>query len=781
MPAQHGKPVWDESLVLTESGERKRIDALCVGDRVITHAARAMNVSAIHIQGSLKCVRIKTELGRETVAALTHPFLTPDGWVNAGDLRPGDVLATVPKPQTKPSESDRPLEQFRLAGYFVGDGCSTQSASSHTCNATVTCVDPGVQADLIACAVACNFVVKHKQYKNRAASFEFSGGVREWLRAAGMAGHSSHTKRVPKWVFRGNREQIANFVGAYFDCDGSLSVGHLGRHGTKRKDPCAEFYSVNRSLLQDVQHLLLRLNVRSRISQKNGKYKGERHVSWRLTITSVDDVARFARAVSLHSHRGVKLRDANPPRTRFDQRFIEDKIVAVEDAGELPCRCLTVDEDHTFTSDDFVVHNTQSVTVAYAAWRMMREPGLRVGIGSHTQRYANKISKWIRRMVLAAGGVIGTEARADEWSLTNGSMLIARGVGGSIAGESIDLFMMDDVFGSREDADSVAVQEKVYDWYMDDVTPRLQEHAALVMVNTRWHPGDLIGRIQQSEEWPEWTYLRITAIAETQEERDRNNTSQGLPAGLPDFTDRQPGEPLCRDRFSIEKLLQKQRIEGVGFEALYQQNPIPRGGTFFERRWLLGSDGKPILKSIEQIPLLLPFPFGRRLIRYWDLASSRSDSACYTSGVLLAKLGDDITSEYWVCDVVRGRWMPAQRNEKMREIAELDAKIFGFEKTWFESPVFDKGKTAARAIYAALSGYPVSGDNVGNQGSKELRAEPVAGAAKGGCLKVIDGGFVPAFLNEIEGFPRTTYKDQVDSLSGAYNRLSRGGFAMSVG
>lgn len=423
---------------------------------------------------------------------------------------------------------------------------------------------------------------------------------------------------------------------------------------------------------------------------------------------------------------------------------------------------------------------TQSVTVAYAAWRMLRDPGLRVGVGSHTQRYANKISKWIRKMVVAAGGVLATDQRADEWNLTNGSTLIARGVGGSIAGESIDLFMMDDVFGSREDADSQAVQEKVYEWYQDDVTPRLQEHAALVMVNTRWNPGDLIGRIQQSEEWPEWTYLRIPAIAETQEERDKNNVAQGLPAGLPDFTGRAPGEALCEQRFSIAKLLQKQRIEGVGFESLYQQNPIPRGGTYFQRAWLVGPDGRPLLKSIDELPLLTPCEFGRRLVRYWDLAASRADSACYTSGVLLMKLGDGEHAEYWVVDVVRGRWAPAERNIKMREVAERDSKIFGFEKTWFESPVFDKKKAAASAIYSALSGYPVSADNVANQGSKELRAEPVAGAAEGGILKVLDGGWVPAFLTEIEQFPRGTYKDQIDSLSGAFNRLAKGGFAFAA-
>lgn len=424
---------------------------------------------------------------------------------------------------------------------------------------------------------------------------------------------------------------------------------------------------------------------------------------------------------------------------------------------------------------------TRGTLVPYGAWRMLREPGLRVAIGSHTQRYADKISKFVKRMVLRAGGVLADSKRADEWNLTNGSTFIARGVGSSISGESVDLCLLDDVFGSREDADSVATQEKVYEWYMDDITPRLQKAASLVMTNTRWSPGDLIGRIQQSEEWPEWVYVRIPAIAETQVERDRNNASQGLPVGLPDPIGRAPGIELCAERFPLAKLLQKQRIEGVGFESVYQQNPIPRGGTFFERRWLLGADGRPVVKSMTELPLLSPTPNARRLVRYWDLASSRHDSACYTAGVLLMKLGAGESVEFYVCDVIRGRWMPAERNEKMRSVAESDSLIPGFEKTWFESPVFDKNKAAARAIYASLSGFPVSADNVSGSGSKELRAEPVAGAAKGGILKVVDGGWVNQFLQECESFPRSTYKDQIDSLSGAYNRLSRNGFAVAMG
>ncbi len=386
---------------------------------------------------------------------------------------------------------------------------------------------------------------------------------------------------------------------------------------------------------------------------------------------------------------------------------------------------------------------TRSVSVPYPVWRMIRTPGLRCGICSHSQRYANKISRWARQLAVAAGQTVGDVGRADEWELENGSTFIARGRGASISGESLDLLIVDDVFGSRQDADSPVVQEEAYEWYMDDVTPRLQKDAAIVLVNTRWGPGDLYGRIAQSEEADEWDILRLPAIAE---END--------PLG------RAPGTALCEDRYPLASLLQKKRIEGVGFESLYQGNPVPRGGTFFERVWF----GEPVKE----------LPAGARLVRYWDLADSRKDSACYTAGVLMGVVGEGEAKRFYVVDVVRGRWMPADRNDVMRQTAIADETRPGFERTWFEQPIYDKDKAAMRGIMAKLAGCRAAPHNVSGAGSKELRAEPFAGAAKAGLVRVVAGNWVAAWLTEMESFPRGQWADQVDSSSAGFGMLNRG-------
>lgn len=103
-PPKRGKPGWVETPVLLGDGRRVRLGDVQVGDRVITGKGRARPVTAVHEQGDLDVLCIRTAGGREVFFAPDHPFLTAEGWKDAGDLEVGDRLAVVAVPETEGEE-----------------------------------------------------------------------------------------------------------------------------------------------------------------------------------------------------------------------------------------------------------------------------------------------------------------------------------------------------------------------------------------------------------------------------------------------------------------------------------------------------------------------------------------------------------------------------------------------------------------------------------------------------------------------------------------------------
>ncbi len=408
MPPQEGKPVILDAMILMGDGSRRRLEDVEVGDAVITHRGRPRTVTAVHEQGNLPVVKITTHAGRIVTTALDHPFLTPSGWVNAGDLTKGDVLAVVSTPRTNSTDTLTP-EAARLLGYFIGDGNTTASTSN--LNAAITSVD-GIESDDIAhCADTLGFgVTRHPKV------LQLSTGVRPWLRHHGLAGCTSWTKRVPVEVFTQSPTLIAEFIGAYFACDGTVS-----RRGGARPDARVEFNSVSRDLLADVQHLLLRLGICTTVRAKNTKFNGKPYVSWRLLMRRQDDVGKFRDLVPIHHAKAAVLADWPLRRTAFDAPLLPDEIESIERRAEAECRCLTVDEDHTFTADDLVVHNSERVSRRFPAWMLRRNPDLRVAIASYEQRVATRWGRAIRNDLVEHPS-LGLSVRRDtsaahEWQL----------------------------------------------------------------------------------------------------------------------------------------------------------------------------------------------------------------------------------------------------------------------------------------------------------------------------------------------------------------------------
>lgn len=370
-PGSAGKPVWIGHNVLMGDGSRKRLADVLVGDSVIGIDGIPHTVIEVFEQGDLPTLGITTASGRTLYTAPDHPILTTDGWMEAGEIHLGSFLGLKAGPKTLPT-CQRSIEEFRLAGYFIGDGSVGRPASNSptsSCDAGFTCADHDTLADFKACVESLGGEVVQRY---RAVCYG-TKGMQGWLRDTKIAGHTAYTKRVPDWVFSGSPDKIAAFLGAYMATDGTIDAA--GRE--------AVFYSVSRELLMDVQQLLMRLGIHATIKTKNGKYLETRHVSHLLRLVQREDgIGIFARTVPIHhSSKALRLREWSEASmiARFPADLIADKVVAIESCGPRPCRCLTVAEAESFIVEDVVVHNSQvrhlAVKLAGLNFRFSPETG----------------------------------------------------------------------------------------------------------------------------------------------------------------------------------------------------------------------------------------------------------------------------------------------------------------------------------------------------------------------------------------------------------------------
>ena len=147
---------------------------------------------------------------------------------------------------------------------------------------------------------------------------------------------------------------------------------------------------------------------------------------------------------------------------------------------------------------------TQHNTISYGAYRLEQNPSTRILVCSYNDRRAQKFSRDIRKLAIARGVTIsGERDAATEWETTAGGGVQAVGSGSGVASVNADLILIDDPLGSRDDAESPAKRDQVWDWLTNDILARCEPHTGVLMTMSRWHMDDPAGRLidQQRQRW----------------------------------------------------------------------------------------------------------------------------------------------------------------------------------------------------------------------------------------------------------------------------------------
>jgi len=404
-------------------------------------------------------------------------------------------------------------------------------------------------------------------------------------------------------------------------------------------------------------------------------------------------------------------------------------------------------------------------SVSFAAYWLGRYPDRPVCVVSYGADLAETKSRKVRDILdseeyqaIYPGIYLRPGSRGvGKWDLAGheGGMW-AGGIGGDVTGRGFGLVLIDDPHKNWEESQSPTMRRKVENFYKNDLVNRKRENAATVIIMTRWHEADLVGQLLL-ESGDQWTLLRLPAIAETQEVRDRNNEYLGMfdQIGQPDPVGRQAGEPLSPAVISLATL-EYRRDEGEvsteAWAAEYQGVPRPDEGGRIKREMLKA--------DIPDKPL-------SKFCRYWDKAGSESDGACNTAGILMSR---DSDGRYWVLDAVVGKWQAADREQKILETARRDQLAYGNVAIWTEQEPGSGGKESAENTVRNLAGFTVQADKV--TGSKDVRLEPFIAQAQVGHVRLKIGDWNRMYIEEMIAIPNGKYRDQGDATAGAFNKLT---------
>lgn len=395
----------------------------------------------------------------------------------------------------------------------------------------------------------------------------------------------------------------------------------------------------------------------------------------------------------------------------------------------------------------------KSLTVSQylPAWFLGRNPQKRVMTVSYQAQLARKFGRRVRNTLLSPKyhDVFKTRlsedsAAADSFDIADSDGdggLDAMGVLGGATGKGAHLLVCDDLIRGRKDAESETIRDGVWDAFTNDLLTRLEPGGAVVMMATRWHQDDPIGRV--IDQFENVTRFRLAALIETEAQ-----------AGT-DPLKRKIGEALWPFRYPAQVLVRiKERIGLYGWASLYQQNPVPAEGGLFKRTWF----DQRIDRA--QVPAIV------RAVRFWDLAMSEKTSADYTVGTLLAECED---GHLYILDVARAQKEWGDVTPYLADTILGDGPTIaqGIEEKGFMTRAIQQLNLDHRLRSYQIWGYPKDTDKVTN-------ALPFAAKCAAGVVHLVKAHWNEAWVDEVCAFPNGTHNDQVDSGAGSLHMLSDG-------
>lgn len=356
-----------------------------------------------------------------------------------------------------------------------------------------------------------------------------------------------------------------------------------------------------------------------------------------------------------------------------------------------------------------------------------------------------------------------SNSSSGSWGTTNHATYFSIGVGGTITGKRADYLILDDLLKGREEAESPTQRQKVFEWFLDDAMTRLKPTGSVIMIATRWHEDDPIGRLLEMDKKrgkPLWEVVSFEAICEHPENDPLN---------------RKVGEALWPEWQTIDDLNRIREDYALNknmrsWYSLYQQKPTPVEGNMVGRSWFKRYDLEKKLKDKKWLDSL-------RIIQSWDTATTgdpkNDPSVCVTIGITPER-------DYYLLSC----------ESHHAEYPELERLLYRLARNWSFKQFFKAEEWPAKAVLVEDTNHGRSLlQSHKSRAPFDLIAVPAK--KKGGsdkeikfssCTTIFEAGrfYVPdglewaeEYIEELISFPGSKRDDRVDATSNLLNWADR--------
>jgi predicted phage terminase large subunit-like protein len=275
--------------------------------------------------------------------------------------------------------------------------------------------------------------------------------------------------------------------------------------------------------------------------------------------------------------------------------------------------------------------------VDYCITKILREPNIRIMIGSKTQGQAEAFLKEVRTHFDVNEDLLRIfgDLSSSDWSgrqftvntrtkIKKESTLTALGASGQVVSKHFDVIIGDDLVGF-ENARTETQRNKLKEWFYSSLLPTLEPHGEIHILGTRYNPLDLYQTFIDSGEYSVQVQKAI----------------------------QDDGKSLWEKKFSADKLRRKKAEAGsIIFNMQYQNDVELAKGTIFKPNYFRYYDNYEIGRKNE---VFVDHEGERREVKVYfgiDLAISQKDTADY---FVLMVIGIDREMNIFVLDYVKER------------------------------------------------------------------------------------------------------------------------------